>query len=288
MKILKALLYVTTLKEISQRIGVSPQAASYHLKKLVKDKKVSHLKRGTYCLTLKGKDFLKVHQSKKPKKFLKNEQTSDQTFLCSTFLKTEKEVLTHIVTDTIKGEKNITGAYVAWKTGLSRGWISEILKRLRKKGLITSENLGKFKVHTPSIAGIQLINRINAPPPDGRTAPSPAGKQKIQVKPQILVFEAPVLEGPDNLLMWITVPMRERKGHYYYDYTGYVQGIESESQERVVRVYVPGFILPDPDKGFYEAFKRVIAVLKSLEDYHIKCGHPKLVESNKELAISWP
>ena len=106
MKILNALLYVTTLKEISQKVGLSPQAASYHLKNLVKDKKVSHSKRGTYQLTQKGKHFLKVYQTKRAnQKILKDGQTTDQTFLCDTFLKTEKDVLTHIVTDTIKGEK---------------------------------------------------------------------------------------------------------------------------------------------------------------------------------------
>lgn len=288
MKILKALLYVTTLKDISQRTGVSPQAASYHLKKLVKDKKVAHVKRGSYCLTQNGKDYLKVHQIKTQKKFLKNEQTVDQTFVCSTFLKTEKEVLTHIVVDTIKGEKNITGAYLAWKTGLSRGWISEILKRLREKGLITSGNLKTFKVHIPTIAGVQLISRANAAPPDEKTVLKPTAKnQKIQTRPQILVFEAPVLEGPENLQVWITVPIREKKGHFYYDYTVYVQGVESGSQ-RVVRVYVPGFTSPDFDKGVYEAFKRVTAVLKILGDYHFKCGHPKLVENKKELVVTWP
>lgn len=194
----------------------------------------------------------------------------------------EKKVLFRVVELQIKGEPNINGKLIAKETKYSESYISELLTRLRDKGLIDSINQRVQKIHQPTMVGVIAYVRENGVSPVVRT--SDCGRKKnmyrIRFRPHDYRFKVKILSGPSCPKTWKRISMKGRIDCLYFKYNACVQFMESK-KNRWAYIFVPSFFTDDLILAEKEAFERASDVLDSLtKEYGYKFGNLELTHSH--------
>ncbi len=264
---------ISRLKDIAHFAAVNPSTAHYHLSILIRSGQVERSGYGRYGLRESTRSY-----EQDLKTFEKNGHTSLQRF---ELLKTsEGKLLRIVVEETLNGNPNITNKLLSDLAGLSKSYVNRLCVKLEEKGLLKRKNLGMF-IHNE--ATIHAVKLFTTPSTLHAVEVTPCEKdlrssKPLEVRPNNIRFKVQVLEG-DPAPHWKEVPMRSWVARWCHDYECPVQFTPSHAV-----IYVPAFNTENLFFSFYEAYKRLKAVLEALEhDYNYKFGNIEMIAAHNAI-----